>query len=220
MEETTPAIVPSPAPAKKSINWLIIIILVVLLLCSCVVIGVLLAKNFNLLPQLFTNTTPTPTLGISNTPTSRAITTPTSAKGVITGNLTYPSEFIPVLRICAVDTTTGDETCENTAENDSVYELEVAAGSYYVYVQDPPGYIAYYTKCDSNSNILCNDESWYQEGFACYNNAECKLAFKPMVVSVSAGETSTGINFMQGWYLPCSNAACYNGAEEWQNYFD
>jgi hypothetical protein len=81
------------------------------------------------------NTSPT----ISVTPTESIIPTLTPETspnapltGTITGKLSYPSEFIPPLRVVAFSLTDGKAYFVDTAENQREYSLEVPAGTYYV----------------------------------------------------------------------------------------
>lgn len=97
--------------------------------------------------------------------------------GTISGSLSFPSEGIPsTLRICAENASTSEESCtDEHLEGDDYmfgygYELEVPAGSYYVYSYDTanPDYYAYYTEfvtcgseygCPSHAHILVEVEA-------------------------------------------------------------
>lgn len=84
-------------------------------------------------------------LGVSNTPvievtaTASAIPSVTPepspsapATGTITGKLSYPSEFIPPLRVVAFSLTHGKAYFVDTAQNQQEYSLDVPAGTYNV----------------------------------------------------------------------------------------
>ncbi len=52
--------------------------------------------------------------------------------GTITGHLSYPSEFIPSMRVAAFNLTDGKVYFVDTAKGQGSYSLNVPAGSYYV----------------------------------------------------------------------------------------
>ena len=212
MEEQTPK-------ASQGINKMIVLAgcAVIFVLCT---ITILIGVIFYLLTR-----TPVPDPGLKPEPLPNITTIitktpqPQNLKGTITGNLSFPSEYIPELNVCAQDVETMDTTCVFTEENATTYEIEVTAAQYYIYATDGD-FIAYYTRCDTDLQVKCNDESWYYEDFVCYNDTACSLAFTPYAAGVSAGGMATGINIMQGWYLPCSGT-CDTGTDEndWMYYF-
>ena len=76
---------------------------------------------------------------ITAAPTASEIPTLTSepspvapSTGTITGRLSYPSEYIPPLRVAAFSLTDGKAYFVHTATNQQEYSLEVPAGTYYV----------------------------------------------------------------------------------------
>lgn len=52
--------------------------------------------------------------------------------GTITGHLSYPSEFIPAMRVVAFNLTNGKAYFVDTARGQGSYSISVPAGSYYV----------------------------------------------------------------------------------------
>ncbi len=55
-----------------------------------------------------------------------------SQYGTITGNLSYPSEFIPAMRVAAFSLTNGEVYFLDTAKGQGVYSINVPPGTYYV----------------------------------------------------------------------------------------
>lgn len=113
------------------------------------------------------------------------------ATGVLSGQLIYPSEFLPPQRVVAFDVT--DPMVNYSIEVTSVatYSLEVPVGTYVVlaYLIDPvslgatPGLSAAYSKA-----VLCG------LAYGCDDHGL-------VPVSVEAGETVSGID-PTDWYLP------------------
>ncbi|MEX0895332.1 MAG: hypothetical protein WDZ94_00135 [Patescibacteria group bacterium] len=128
--------------------------------------------------QLFPEPSPQPT------PTDSTA----SASGTITGSLSFPSEVIPPMIICAETLESDDEFCtEDTIENDRFeyelgYEITVPVGQYYVYASLP------------------NDpyRAYYNEFVVCGLSVECESHDK-LIVEVAAGEMVTDID-PQDWY--------------------
>ncbi len=110
--------------------------------------------------------------------------------GVITGSLSYPSDFMPNLEICAVDIKTNESYCtyQMIQGPDFTYgygyRLEVPAGNYQVYskINDQfEDYKAYYSEF-----VKCGGE------YTCTNHA-------PITIQVSADETVRKIDPVD-WY--------------------
>lgn len=87
---------------------------------------------------------------------------PTQGKGVIKGKLSYPSEGIPPMTVCADNLISREKICIETAYNQADYEVEVPTGKYYVYAIGR-GMSAYYSefvtcglnvKCESHAPIV------------------------------------------------------------------
>ena len=103
------------------------------------------------------------------------------------GSLSYPSDYIPEMKICAVDTTTQEETCTKEMIVDDKYiygtgyKLEVPLGKYKVYAQridENTDYKAYYNECDGSG--------------------ECET-HEPIIVNVLEEKTYKDINPID-WY--------------------
>jgi hypothetical protein len=88
--------------------------------------------------QVITQNTPT-SVPATSTPV-RATSTPIqstnslvdSQYGTITGNLSYPSEFIPAMRVAAFSQTNGTVYFLDTAKGQAAYSINVPPGTYYV----------------------------------------------------------------------------------------
>jgi hypothetical protein len=116
---------------------------------------------------------------------------PAPVNGTLTGQLTYPSEFLPPQRVVAFDITDLTTFYVDEVVSGGTYSLEIPAGTYYVlaYLIDPalhggiPDYFAAYSEA-----VLC--------GLA-YGCDDHSL----VPVFVGAGETVSGID-PTDWYLP------------------
>ncbi len=181
---TTPISTNSPvteSPNKKS--KLPLILLVLFLLFICFIVGVIVGSFFvsffigtrlddidpNAINQPIEENQPGPGTDGEEDQFEEELL------GRISGSLGYPSEFLPAQVVCA-ETLTGVEVdCITTLDGQSVYELEVPPGEYYVYAElkkDMGGaldsYRAYYNvfvecglsvECDSHENIVVKVES-------------------------------------------------------------
>ncbi|MFW5713998.1 MAG: hypothetical protein ACOCYU_04945 [Brevefilum sp.] len=128
-------------------------------------------------------------------PTSTPSVTPSPTvedqpqKGVISGDLYYPSEGIPPLRIVAFEVGNFDNYISKEIRSGSAYQLEVPAGTYYVlaYLLDP--------------GVMDPDFSGaYSEFVLCGLQASCE-DHSLVPVEVQPGETVSGID-LADWYLP------------------
>ena len=88
------------------------------------VLLVLLACNFSV--SINPTLSARPTIPVALTPTARPL------NGTIAGKLSYPSEFIPPMRVAAFSLTNNKAYFVDTAKNQSEYSLEVPEGTYYV----------------------------------------------------------------------------------------
>jgi hypothetical protein len=81
---------------------------------------------------------------------------------MIAGHLSYPSEWIPPLRVVAFDVNTmvAVETLD-TLENDSFYTLTLPVGTYYVVAYTMDGALAggYSQAVPCGLTVACNDHS-------------------------------------------------------------
>ena len=122
------------------------------------------------------------------------VVTPTATErslGRITGELAYPSEFLPPQRVVAFDVVNMDTYFVTEVQSGSAFSLEVPPGTYYVlaYVINPsqagtpPDYYAAYSRA-----VLCGLQA------GCDDHSL-------VPVEVKAGESVTDINPID-WYLP------------------
>jgi len=114
--------------------------------------------------------------------------TPVSSTATISGSLSFPSETIPPMSVCAENLETSEEICTSERIEDERftfrvgYKLTVPPGSYHVYASIPnDSYRAYY-----NQFVVCG------------LSIDCP-SHQPITVNVAAGETVTGID-PQDWY--------------------
>lgn len=113
---------------------------------------------------------------------------------VISGALSYPSEYIPDdMKVCAQEVGSRKTFCNSKATGgttDRRYELTVPAGSYHVYAKtsEKPGYYAYYT-----------------EAVVCGLTVDC-LSSMPIPVVLAAGDRRLDID-PQDWYADGSRPA-------------
>lgn len=109
------------------------------------------------------------------------------ASATITGELTYPGEWLPEdLKVCAEHIGTKQRTCTSRRQKRgrSVrYELKVPAGTYHVF---------------ANSSEWNGPPAYYSEFVTCGLDNSCP-SHKPIPVSVAAGERRTGID-PGDWY--------------------
>ena len=114
-------------------------------------------------------------------------TIPEPRPATITGELSYPSDYIPEdMRVCAVETQSQKRNCVarfTTRNGRRLYTLTVAPGSYRVYAetQNMPGYKAYYT-----------------EAVVCGLSVDC-LSHEPITLELRPGENRGKVH-PQDWY--------------------
>lgn len=173
------------------------IFLSVVLLLAMIAMGAYVWQNEQdkkaLLEQFSATPPPTP-IEIPSTltpdleePITTSTETPTSA-GTITGSISFPSETIPDMEVCAENQTTKQEICTSDMLKETEYtfgfgyKLEVPAGTYHVYAKLP------------------NDsyKAYYNDFVDCGLKAEC-TSHNPIKVNVSEGSTVTGVD-PQDWY--------------------
>jgi hypothetical protein len=76
-------------------------------------------------------------------------------KGFVTGQLSYPSEGIPPMEVCAKNLFTDQETCVQTKVNQSEYKIELPSSKYYIYAK-ARGITAYYSEfVTCGVNVSC-----------------------------------------------------------------
>lgn len=117
--------------------------------------------------------------------------------GNITGSLSYPSDFIPAMGVCAETINKENYYCtyEMLASDDYLYgygySLEVPPGSYYVYA---------HLVDEENENIGFTDEekAYYSKFVSCGGSIEC-TSHIPIKVEVDRYESVTRIDPID-WY--------------------
>lgn len=153
-------------------------------------------------------------------------------QATIKGSLSYPSEIIPSMKVCAVNTEDGKETCTQTEEGQSTYTLSVTPETYFVY-SSADNMKTYYTLCDTyedgqtdprcNSNFDEKEGTWNDNTFVCYQDPVCKAAYTPLPITVVDQEILELNTMIQGWYIPCSHntEVCNNpDFDVWNDYLD
>ena len=104
--------------------------------------------------------------------------------GRIEGTLSYPSDYIPALRVCAKNISNNSQRCIQIKKNQKQYKIEVPAGTYHV----------------SASVTIAgqSDTAYYSRAVTCGLRYECK-DHRPIPVTVKSGQVIKGIN-PQDWY--------------------
>jgi hypothetical protein len=103
---------------------------------------------------------PRPTATESQGPMLRPTQSPST--GMIAGDLSYPSEWIPPLRVVAFDVNTMVAAGSlDTQENDSFYTLSLPVGTYYVVAYTMDGLLAggYTEAVPCGLTVACTDHS-------------------------------------------------------------
>lgn len=120
--------------------------------------------------------------------TASEATQPPAATARLAGRITYPSEELPLMRVCAVDSTDpGSAVCLRTAPPHDAYSLDVPAGTWWLlaWPQDSgtegdPGLLSAASACLASGAMGCDDHAL-------------------TLVSVEAGEVREGLD-INDWY--------------------
>lgn len=110
---------------------------------------------------------------------------PQATTGSISGDLSYPSEFIPPLRVVAFQVGSSQYYYVDTLENQGAYQIDnLPAGAYHVVAYTMGGELAggYTQAVPCGLNVNCADHSLID-------------------VNVAAGQVTAGIN-PGDWYAP------------------
>ncbi len=154
-------------------------------------VSAIVAQTLAALTAQVPPTAPPPT---SAPPTARPPTPtappPPPATGSIAGSLSYPSEFIPPLRVVAFNVATGQAYYVDTAENQGTFQIDnLPPGTYHVvaYVLGgtglPAGFGGGYTRAvPCGLSIECNDHTLIE-------------------VTVTAGQVTQDVRPWD-WYAP------------------
>lgn len=123
--------------------------------------------------------------------------------GSLSGSLGYPSEFIPPLRVVAINTVTGEYYWQNTVLNQSSYRFtELPEGKYYLlaYLIEEPSkefFAGYSHFVECGLSVDCTDHSLIE-------------------VEVEAGQESTGINPVDWYADPASSGWPLDPTINWE----
>jgi hypothetical protein len=172
--------------------------------------GEKMRKLFLLIPLLITilacniavSTSPTPTVvppveaTLTFTPPATAVT---QANGTVTGKLSYPSEFIPAMRVALFSLTDGKAYFVDTAKDQGNYSIEVPAGNYYVVSYPFAGTPGNTGKVDSYKQNGGPFADGNTQMVPCGLNASCN-DHTLLAVAVTAGQTVTADP--GDWYAP------------------
>jgi hypothetical protein len=112
----------------------------------------------------------------------------TQRKGTITGELSYPSDFIPSdMTVCAEKPDGAPAGCtsrQRRTRKSVTYALDVAPGEYFVFAR---------------TKEMPNTKAYWSEFVRCGNDAACKSHTR-LLVTVPPGGKVTGIH-PQDWYV-------------------
>jgi hypothetical protein len=124
----------------------------------------------------------------------------TDTYGTITGSLSYPSEYIPPMAVCATNIHTVEEFCTYEMIEDRIYkyglgyQIALPAGTYHVY--------AFVTEDDHGTPILDGEpyRAYYSVYVTCNQtgNETCE-SHTPITVTVKENTSVTNID-PQDWY--------------------
>lgn len=122
-----------------------------------------------------------------------AATAATAAPGLarLAGRVSYPSEYLPVMRVCAIAAADpGLGHCRLTAENQPHFEIAVPAGDWWLlaWPQDTgtagdPGLLSAASDCLGSGGVGCDDHAL-------------------LAVTVAAGEVREGLDINDWYYDP------------------
>lgn len=211
--ETKSQVTSEETKSKKSRMKILLLFLISLVLLSLSIISYLYVKNGSDFLSIFEKE---PEEEFVETESEKEENTVVPGKATITGTLSYPSENLPSMKVCAVNTKDQKETCIQTSEGANNYTLSVEAGTYLIYASDD-NIKVYYTLCDtytnSQENPKCNvnynenyeNGEWYDQNFVCYEDTTCKAAFTPLAITVENEQSLVLEELVQGWYIPCSH---------------
>jgi hypothetical protein len=115
---------------------------------------------------------------------------PTTPHAILRGRVSYPSEELPAMRVCALATEDmGLGYCAQTAVNAPHYELRVPPGTWILlaWPQDTgtegaPGLLSMASECLATSGLNCDDHGFLE-------------------LTLDAGETREGLD-INDWYYP------------------
>jgi hypothetical protein len=119
--------------------------------------------------------------------------------GTIKGKLSYPSEFIPPMRLVAFSLTDGKAYFIDTGENQLEYSIDVPAGTYYVVSYPHEGTAGNIGQVDSYTLGGGPFAGGYTQMVPCGLAAGCE-DHTLLPVTVTGGQTTTADP--GDWYAP------------------
>lgn len=117
-------------------------------------------------------------------------------QGMLNGAISYPSDYIPPLQICAENTKSKETICTLEMIRSAQYEhgygyaLTVPGGSYHIYAQT----------VNENGDVADPYKSYYSQFVVCGMDVACTV-HTPIVVKVEGGDALSGIDPID-WYVP------------------
>lgn len=107
-----------------------------------------------------------------------------SRPGRIEGSLSYPSDYIPALKVCAKNIRNSTLSCIQTKKDQKQYRIEVPPGTYHVYA--------------TVTIAGQKDTAYYSRAVTCGLRYGCN-DHRPIAVTVRASQVVKNIN-PQDWY--------------------
>jgi hypothetical protein len=126
-------------------------------------------------------------------------TTAPAIYGVVTGNLSYPSEFIPAMRVAAFSLTNGKAYFLDTARGQAVYSISLPPGTYYVVSYPYEGIPGYTGRVDSYTLGGGSFAGGYTKAVQCGLTVEC---IDNQLVSVVVQAGGRVVVSPADWYAP------------------
>ncbi len=120
-------------------------------------------------------------------------------RGTVTGNLSYPSEFIPPMRVVLFGLNDGKAYFVDTAYGQGSYAIDVPAGSYYVVSYSYQGVPGRTGQVDSYSYGPGSFAGGYSKAVLCGLTVDC-TDHTLIAVNVAVGQT-VAVN-PTDWYAP------------------
>ena len=212
--EPVPQVITEEIKPKKSLVKPLLLVLLSLIIICLGVISYLYIKNGSDFLDIFNKEAIEEEEEYVETESEKEGNTLAQGEVIIAGELSYPSEIMPSLKVCAVNTLSKEETCIQTEEGQLNYSLTVTSGTYLIY-SSAGNLKAYYTACDTypnsqedprcNSSYRDDGANWSHQDFICYKDTTCKAAFTPLAITVGDQPSITLETIVQGWYIPCSH---------------
>lgn len=112
--------------------------------------------------------------------------------GTIQGQLAWPGESLPRMKICAEEVNTKKVVCKRLSANNyknKQYSWKLPVGTYYIYAQ----------LLKNEGEITTKYHAYYSEFVTCGEKSEC-TSHKPIPVTIRDKVTLTDIN-PTDWYI-------------------